>query len=87
MTIIVTGGAGFIGSNFISDWVNKVDELVVNIDLLTYSGNINNFSKIKNNKNLNFVEGDIKDKKFIQSVFNDYNPRAIINFACVFHAK
>ena len=85
MTIIVTGGAGFIVSNFISDWVTKIDELVINIDLLTYSGNINNFSKIKNNKNLNFVEGDIKEKKFIQSVFNDYNPRAIINFAAETH--
>ena len=66
MSIIVTGGAGFIGSNFILDWVKEIDELVINIDLITYSGNIDNLSNIQKSNNLNFIKGDIKNKDLLK---------------------
>ena len=69
MSIIVTGGAGFIGSNFILDWIEEIDELVINIDLITYSGNINNIDKIKKSNNLNFIQGDIRNKNLLQNTF------------------
>ena len=84
MSIIVTGGAGFIGSNFISSWYRDSDESIIIIDLISYSGNIKNLSKI-NNKNLHFMKGDIADKKFVASILNKYKPRAIINFAAETH--
>ena len=85
MSIIVTGGAGFIGSNFILDWIEEIDELVINIDLITYSGNINNLDKIKKSNNLNFIQGDIRNKNLLQKTFNKFKPRAIINFAAQSH--
>ena len=85
MSIIITGGAGFIGSNFILDWVDEIDELVINIDLITYSGNIDNLSKIQKNSNLNFIKGDIKNKDLLRKTYNSYKPRAIVNFAAQSH--
>ena len=60
--IFITGGAGFIGTNFIHYCLNKND-IVLNYDLLTYAGNLNNFKSIENNENYTFVEGDICDKE------------------------
>jgi len=85
MSIIVTGGAGFIGSNFILDWFDNNSEAIINIDLLTYAGNIKNLEYIKNNKNFFFIKGDINNKKLIKKIFKDYKPRAIINFAAESH--
>ena len=85
MSIIVTGGAGFIGSNFILDWFDNKSEEIINIDSLTYSGNIKNLEHIKNNKNLIFIKGDICNQELIKKTFEDYKPRAIINFAAESH--
>ena len=85
MSIIVTGGAGFIGSNFILDWVKKSDEIVINIDSLTYSGNKKNLRYIENNTNYIFQKFDINNKNKIKKISLDYKPRAIINFAAESH--
>lgn len=85
MSIIVTGGAGFIGSNFILDWFDNKSEEIINIDSLTYSGNIKNLEHIKSNKNLISIKGDICNQELIKKTFEDYKPRAVINFAAESH--
>ena len=82
--IFVTGGAGFIGTNFIYYCLNKND-IVLNYDLLTYAGNLNNFKSIENNENYTFVEGDICDKELLDKILNDFKPDFIINFAAESH--
>jgi dTDP-glucose 4,6-dehydratase len=84
-TILVTGGAGFIGSNFVLDWVAKTKDRIVNLDLLTYAGNLNNLSSIANNPSHVFVKGDIADTKLVASLFKQYKPWAIVNFAAESH--
>lgn len=85
MTILVTGGAGFIGSNFICDRVKNHDEKIVNFDKLTYSGNLNNLVSIEQSDNYVFVKGDIANAHQVKSVLSEYKPRAIINFAAESH--
>jgi dTDP-glucose 4,6-dehydratase len=85
MTILITGGAGFIGANFALQWMSKIREPIINIDKLTYAGNISNLSPLKNNKNHLFVEGDIGDYELIEGLLSKYKPRAIINFAAETH--
>ena len=85
MTILITGGAGFIGSNFVLDWFKEKDERLVNLDLLTYAGIISNLEKVKNNPNHIFVKGDINDKNLVANLLDQYKPRAIINFAAESH--
>ena len=85
MTILVTGAAGFIGSNFVLDWFEKYDEDIISLDKLTYAGNPENLKSLENNKNHIFVKGDIADEKLITSILNKYQPRAIINFAAESH--
>ena len=70
MSIIVTGGCGFIGSNFILHWLSENQEKIINIDLLTYSGNIKNLDIEKNNKKLIFIKSDICDKDLIIQVLS-----------------
>ena len=85
MTIIVTGGAGFIGSNFIIDWLaNEVGD-VVNIDKLTYAGNPANLIDVHADSRYRFVQGDILDQGFIESLLENNNPSAIIHFAAESH--
>lgn len=85
MTILVTGGAGFIGANFVLDWVAQTDELVINLDKLTYAGNLENLSSIEGDKRHLFVQGDIADTQLVQRLLAEHQPRAILNFAAESH--
>ncbi len=84
-TILVTGGAGFIGSNFVLEWVTQSRDRIINLDLLTYAGNINNLSPIKNNLNHVFIQGNISDEILLSDLLKHYKPWAIINFAAESH--
>ena len=85
MTILVTGGAGFIGSNFAIDWFNDSSETIINLDKLTYAGNLNNLSAVHENSSHIFVKGDIGDTSFLNDLLARYKPRAVINFAAESH--
>jgi dTDP-glucose 4,6-dehydratase len=83
--ILVTGGAGFIGSNFVLDWLAHSDEPVVNLDLLTYAGNLENLASIQGDPKHHFVRGDIGDRTLIAQLLTQHQPRAVINFAAESH--
>ncbi|UDF31507.1 UNVERIFIED_ORG: dTDP-glucose 4,6-dehydratase [Roseateles sp. XES5] len=85
MTIFVTGGAGFIGSNFVLDWLDASDETVVNIDKLTYAGNPENLKSLAGNPRHVFVQADIGDADVINALLEEHAPRAIVNFAAESH--
>ena len=85
MSIIVTGGAGFIGTNFVRNWLLNNNELLVNLDKLTYAGNLKNIADIDGDKNHLFIQGDIADQALIENLLIEHNPRAIINFAAESH--
>lgn len=84
-TILVTGGAGFIGSNFVLSWLDQSLGKVINLDLLTYAGNEDNLASLVNNKDHIFVKGNITDEKLLLTLLAEYKPRAIINFAAESH--
>ena len=83
--IVVTGGAGFIGSNFILDWLSETDETIINLDKLTYAGNLQNLSELDDDPRYVFVHGDIADSATIERLLSVHRPRAIINFAAESH--
>ena len=85
MTVLVTGGAGFIGSNFIIDHLRQSDEVVVNLDKLTYAGNLDNVNPLMGDERMVFVKGDIGDRSLVESLFRQHQPRAILNFAAESH--
>ena len=85
MTILVTGGAGFIGSNFILDWLAAVGEPVVNLDALTYAGNLHNLDAIQGDARHLFVQGDIGDRALVDRLLVDRRPRAVLHFAAESH--
>lgn len=85
MTILVTGGAGFIGSNFVLDWLSQSEEPVVNLDLLTYAGNLENLSSLADDTRHTLVPGDIGDTKLVPELLQKFKPRAVINFAAESH--
>ena len=83
--ILVTGGAGFIGGNFVLDWFAGSDEGVVNVDKLTYAGNLQTLNSLKDNPNHVFVQADIGDTAVIPELLAKYQPRAVVNFAAESH--
>jgi dTDP-glucose 4,6-dehydratase len=83
--ILVTGGAGFIGSNFILDWVNHQDEPIINVDKLTYAGNLQNLMTVQHHKNYGFIRGDIADTTLIKRVLKKHRPRLVVHFAAESH--
>lgn len=85
-TILVTGGAGFIGSNFIPYFMeNNPDYHIINLDLLTYAGNLENISELENHPRYTFVQGDICDRNFIEELFQKYQFHDVIHFAAESH--
>jgi dTDP-glucose 4,6-dehydratase len=85
MTLLVTGGAGFIGSNFVLDWLGQSDEPVVNLDALTYAGNLHNLDGLRGDARHVFVQGDIGDRGLVDRLLAEHRPRAIVNFAAESH--
>ncbi len=85
MTILVTGGAGFIGSNFVRRWLHRHDELVVNLDKLSYAGNLENLATLSGNRRHEFVRGDICNRELVRSLLSTRRPRAIFHFAAETH--
>jgi len=85
MTILVTGGAGFIGSNFVLDWLANNDETVVNLDKLTYAGNLENLASLQGDARHVFVHGDIGDGALVARLLAEHKVRAVLNFAAESH--
>ena len=83
--ILVTGGAGFIGANFILEWLGQTDEPVLNLDKLTYAGNPENLAALHDDRRYTFVQGDIGDSALLASLLGRYQPRAVLNFAAESH--
>ncbi len=85
MSLLVTGGAGFIGSNFVLDWLAQSDEPLINLDKLTYAGNLENLRSLNGDRRHIFVQGDIGDSALVANLLAQHQPRAIINFAAESH--
>ena len=85
MTILVTGGAGFIGANFVLDWVLHSGEPVLNLDALTYAGNLENLASLAGDARHVFVQGDITDRALLDRLLAQHHPRAIVHFAAESH--
>ena len=85
MTILVTGGAGFIGSNFVLDWLARHDEPLVNLDALTYAGNLENLAALEGDARHVFVHGDITDQDLVRRLLSQHRVRAIVHFAAESH--
>ena len=83
--ILVTGAAGFIGSNFVIDWLANHNEGIVNLDKLTYAGNLENLKELQGNPNHIFVQGDIGDRALLDRLLAEHKPRAVVNFAAESH--
>lgn len=85
MTILVTGGAGFIGSNFILEWFANENSPVVNLDKLTYAGNLDNLTTVAQRTDYHFVQGDINDRALLDKLFAEYQFDAVVHFAAESH--
>lgn len=83
--ILVTGGAGFIGANFVLDWLAGSEEPVVNLDKLTYAGNLENLASLRGDARHIFVQGDMGDRALVERLLAEHRPRAVINFAAESH--
>ncbi|AJE22093.1 dTDP-glucose 4,6-dehydratase [Azotobacter chroococcum] len=83
--IFVTGGAGFIGSNFVLQWCRNTDETVLNLDALTYAGNLANLQSLEQSSQHRFVQGDIRDSELLARLFAEHKPRAVLHFAAESH--
>ena len=84
-TILVTGGAGFIGSNFILRWMEREVAAVLNLDKLTYAGNLHNLASVAHDRRYEFVEGDIADRSVLRSLFDRRKPRSVVHSAAESH--
>ena len=85
MTILITGGAGFIGANFVLDWLAQSSEPVVNLDKLTYAGNLETLASLDGDARHVFVQGDIGDSALVERLLIEHQPRAVLNFAAESH--
>lgn len=85
MSIFITGGAGFIGSNFVLDWLRHHDEPIVNLDKLTYAGNVDNLAALQGDARHTFVQADLNDGDVIAQLLDKHRPRAVIHFAAESH--
>src|SRR5574343_125547 len=85
MSILVTGGAGFIGANFVLDWLAQSDESVVTLDKLTYAGNLENLASLQGDARHTFVQGDIGDRALLDRLLAEHRPRAVLHFAAESH--
>ena len=85
MCILVTGGAGFIGANFVVDWLKNIDEVVINLDKLTYAGSLQNLVSVEQDSRHVFIKGDIGDKDLVARLLKEHQPRAVVNFAAESH--
>lgn len=85
MTVLVTGGAGFIGANFVLDWLKIGDEPIVNLDKLTYAGNILSLATLQGDKRHSFVQGDVGNTEVVSVLIKEQRPRAIVHFAAESH--
>jgi len=85
MTLLVTGGAGFIGANFVVDWLAACDEPIVNLDKLTYAGNPDNLAALRGDPRHHFVHGDICDAALLRRLLAEHRPRAVVHFAAETH--
>ncbi|GAB3184524.1 dTDP-glucose 4,6-dehydratase [Hydrogenophaga aquatica] len=83
--ILVTGGAGFIGANFVLDWLASGDEPVINLDKLTYAGNLENLASLRGDARHIFVQGDMGDRALVERLLAEHRPRAVVNFAAESH--
>lgn len=84
-TILVTGGAGFIGSNFIHRWLATEDGAIINLDKLTYAGNLASLHAVRESPRYSFLHGDICDQELVRNLFATYSPRAVVHFAAESH--
>jgi dTDP-glucose 4,6-dehydratase len=85
MTLLVTGGAGFIGANFVLDWLAASDEPIINLDKLTYAGNPETLASLQGDARHQLVQGDIGDTALVSRLLAEYKPRAVVNFAAESH--
>lgn len=83
--LLITGGAGFIGSNFVLDWLAHSDEAVINLDALTYAGNLENLAAVNSDSRHIFIKGDIGDFELVSRLLAEHRPRALVNFAAESH--
>jgi len=83
--LFVTGGAGFIGSNFVLDWLGASGEPVLNLDKLTYAGNLENLASLQGNPRHIFVQGDLGDRAVVDAILAQHRPRAVLHFAAESH--
>jgi dTDP-glucose 4,6-dehydratase len=85
MSILVTGAAGFIGSNFLLEWFSQSNERIISLDLLTYAGNLRNIKSIENHSHHHFFKGDINDRNLVLNLLKEFQIRAVVNFAAESH--